>query len=506
MARRWEVGCLAICVIPNTVNQGSRLPLNRQEAVSHRHFTVGTVLPMWLLAAVLGKWVAIQDFLYSIVSGSKYIKTRAHTKSKPQCLPHRYRYAISARTSVTNAMDDKINILMVDDQPGKLLTYEAMLGELGENLIEAHSGMEALECLLKTNIALVLMDVSMPGMDGFETAQMIHDHPRFQNLPIIFISGILVTDLDRLKGYQHGAVDYVSVPVVPELLRARVKVFAELHRKTQQLEMLNARMTALQDEERRRIARELHDSVGQLLAAICMNNASVETESHKLSPSAAKRVAENDAMVKEISRQIRTISHLLHPPLLDEAGLASALQWYVDGFSDRSKIDAKLEMSKNFGRLSDEMELSIFRVVQECLTNIHRHAGSPTAGIRITQDQACVRVEIEDAGKGIPLEKLLALQSSAQTGVGFRGMRERLRRLGGTLQIHSSGHGTRVTAILPVALATAAPAAQEVGSGSLLPEEASVTNQFMRNILIALGMGNDVPAAAQKASPPLTPT
>jgi len=163
-------------------------------------------------------------------------------------------------------------------------------------------------------------------------------------------------------------------------------------------------------------------------------------------------------------------------------------------------------MSKNFGRLSDEMELSIFRVVQECLTNIHRHAGSPTAGIRISQDQACVRVEIEDAGKGIPLEKLLALQSSAQTGVGFRGMRERLRRLGGTLQIHSSGHGTRVTAILPVAVATAAPAAQEVGSGSLLPEEASVANQFIRNILIALGMGNDVPAAAQKASPPLTPT
>src|ERR1700730_182160 len=413
MARRREVGCLAICVIPNTVNQGSRLPLNRQEAVSHRHFTVGTVLPVWLLAEVLGKCDTGFPVFHRI-SGSKYIKTRAHTTSKPPCLPHRYLYAIGARTSVTNAMDDKINILMVDDQPGKLLTYEAMLGELGENLIEAHSGMEALECLLKTNIALVLMDVSMPGMDGFETAHMIHDHPRFQNLPIIFISGILVTELDRLQGYQHGAVDYVSVPVVPELLRARVKVFAELHRKTQQLEMLNARMTALQDEERRRIARELHDSVGQLLAAICMNNASVETEFHKLSPSAAKRVAEKDAVVKEISRQIRTISHLLHPPLLDEAGLASALQWYVDGFSDRSKIDARLEMPKNFGRLSDEMELSIFRVVQECLTNIHRHAGSPTAGIRITQDQACVRVEIEDAGKGILLEKLLALQSSAQ--------------------------------------------------------------------------------------------
>src|SRR3984893_3229287 len=359
MARRWEVGCLAICVIPNTVNQGSRLPLNRQDAVSHRHFTVGTVLPMWLLAAVLGKWVAIQDFLYSIVCGSKYIKTRAPTRSKPQCLPHRYRYAISARTSVRNAMDDKINILMVDDQPGKLLTYEAMLGELGENLIEAHSGMEALECLLKTNIALVLMDVSMPGMDGFETAQMIHEHPRFQNTPIVFVSGIHVTDLDRLKGYHHESVDYVSVLVFPDWFRAKVKVFAELHRKTQQLEMLNARMTTLRDEERWRLARELHDSVGQLLAAISINSSFVEAESHKLSPDAAKRVSENAAMVEETSKQIRTISYLLHPPLLDEAGLASALQWYVEGFSKRSKIEAKLDIPQNFAGLSKEMELSI---------------------------------------------------------------------------------------------------------------------------------------------------
>ena len=359
-------------------------------------------------------------------------------------------------------MDEKINILMVDDQPGKLLTYEAMLGELNENLIKAHSGMEALEHLLKTDIALVLMDVSMPGMDGFETAQMIHDHPRFQNTPIVFISGIHITDLDRLKGYQHGAVDYVSVPVVPELLRAKVKVFAELHRKTEQLETLNARITTLRDEDRRSIARELHDSVGQLLAAIGMNSVVVEAEAGKLSPEAAKRVSENAAMVAEASRQIRTISHLLHPPLLDEAGLASALHWYVEGFSERSKIDARLDIPQVFAGLSKEMELSIFRVVQECLTNIHRHAGSSTAGIRITQDEACLRVEIEDAGKGIPPEKELALGSSAHAGVGLRGMRERLRRFGGTLQIQSKGVGTRVTAVLPVARATAARAAQEV--------------------------------------------
>jgi signal transduction histidine kinase len=372
--------------------------------------------------------------------------------------------ASAKRISQGDVVDEKISILMVDDQPGKLLSYEAMLDQLGENLIKAHSGMEALERLLKTDIALVLMDVSMPGMDGFETAQMIHDHPRFQNTPIIFISGIHMTDLDRLKGYQHGAVDYVSVPVVPELLRAKVKVFAELHRKTQQLEVLNAQMTRLQDEERRRIARELHDSVGQLLAAIAMNGIVVDAESHRLSPDAAKRLLENATMVEEASKQIRTISHLLHPPLLDELGLASALRWYVEGFSERSKIDTTLDIPENFADLSKDTELSIFRVVQECLTNIHRHAASPIAGIRITQDEACLRVEIEDAGKGIPLEKLSAFSSTARTGVGLRGMRERLRLLGGTLNIQSSGRGTRVTAILPVARVAPARIAQDVSS------------------------------------------
>ena len=360
-------------------------------------------------------------------------------------------------------MDEKINILMVDDQPGKLLSYEAILNELGENLIKAHSGREALGHLLNTEIAVVLMDESMPELDGFELAKMIHEHPRFQNTAIIFISGVLLTDLDKLKGYEHGAVDYISVPVIPELLRAKVRVFAELHRKSQQLEMLNTRMTMLQDEERRHIARELHDSVGQLLAAINMNSGVVRAESHRLSPQAAKCVAENAAMVEEINKQIRTISHLLHPPLLDETGLPSALRCYVDGFSERGKIDVKLYIPSDFGRLSNEVELSVFRVVQECLTNIHRHAASPTAAIRITQEDGLLTVEIEDAGKGIPVEKQLALESSAQTGVGFRGMRERLRRLGGTLEIQSNGQGTRVTAILPVVrCATATNSSQEV--------------------------------------------
>src|SRR5918992_1320065 len=134
---------------------------------------------------------------------------------------------------------EPVNILMVDDHPAKLLSYEAILAELGENLIKAGSAREALEHLLRTDIAVILMDVSMPEIDGFELAAMIHQHPRYQKTAIIFVSAVHLTDLDQLKGYERGAVDYISVPVIPELLRAKVSVFAELYRKTHQLERLN---------------------------------------------------------------------------------------------------------------------------------------------------------------------------------------------------------------------------------------------------------------------------
>src|SRR5246127_2234509 len=163
---------------------------------------------------------------------------------------------------------ERVNILMVDDQPAKLLSYEAILAELDENLIKATSGREALEFLLKSDVAVVLMDVSMPEIDGFELASMIRQHPRFHRTAIIFISAVHLTDLDRLRGYERGAVDYISVPVIPELLRAKVTVFVESHRKTLQLEALNRelrrlsnRLMTAQEEERRRFARGLHDGI-----------------------------------------------------------------------------------------------------------------------------------------------------------------------------------------------------------------------------------------------------
>src|SRR6201998_4271805 len=222
---------------------------------------------------------------------------------------------------------EKVNVLMVDDQPAKLLTYEAILADLDENLIAAKSGAEALELLLKHDVAVVLTDVSMPGMDGFELADTIRQHPRFQQMPIIFISAVCVTDFDRLRGYQTGAVDYISVPIVPELLRAKVSVFAELHRRAKQLEALNAELVSLsnsliaaQDNERRRIARALHDGLGQELAAAKMMLGAVN-QPLQSRDGKGQALSEANLMLDHAIKQVRTISHLLHPPLLDEMGL-----------------------------------------------------------------------------------------------------------------------------------------------------------------------------------------
>ena len=172
------------------------------------------------------------------------------------------------------SITESVNILMVDDQPGKLLSYQAILEDLGENLLSATSGKQALELLLTRDVAIILMDVSMPEIDGFELADLIRQHPRFQKTAIIFISAVHLTDLDRMKGYQRGAMDYISVPVVPELLRAKVSVFADLYRKTRELELLNrelekrvlARTEQLRESEEQ--VRRLNDQLQQRVAEL----------------------------------------------------------------------------------------------------------------------------------------------------------------------------------------------------------------------------------------------
>jgi signal transduction histidine kinase len=233
-----------------------------------------------------------------------------------------------------------------------------------------------------------------------------------------------------------------------------VRQTEQLHEANNSLRELTARLLQVQDEERRRIARELHDSIGQMLAAQAMYLSSVAAEARSLSTTAATALKESTELIDQMSRELRTISYLLHPPLLDEAGLASAIQWFAKGFSERSKIRVNLELAPNVGRLSEEFEIALFRIVQECLTNVHRHSGSESATIRLDLSSDGIVLEISDQGRGISPETHIKAAAGRTSGVGIRGMRERILQLGGNVEINSSAQGTAIIARLPVANAS----------------------------------------------------
>ena len=278
-------------------------------------------------------------------------------------------------------------------------------------------------------------------------------------------------DLRRLDLYVRQASDFIERCKIDEKLRESEQRFrvlsasldAEVRARTKELEEKNANLLRqsellrklshdlfrTQDEERRRIARELHDSAGQILAALGMSLDQAVQEAEHAAPMIAKRLGEVQGVVQQLNREIRTTSYLLHPPLLDESGLSSALRVYLEGLNERSEIAVTLDIREDFGRLPGDMELAIFRVVQECVTNIHRHSGSKTALIHVSRSPENIRVEIRDEGTGIPRERLAEIQAGV-SGVGVRGMQERMREFGGAMNIESDGSGTCILVSIPV--------------------------------------------------------
>jgi PAS domain S-box-containing protein len=224
---------------------------------------------------------------------------------------------------------------------------------------------------------------------------------------------------------------------------------AEILEQSEQLRALSGQLLQAQDEERRHIARELHDSAGQTLAALSMDLARMSPDAEHNPVQLATHLEDAKALVQQLTREIRTTSYLLHPPLLDEVGLTSAVRWYTDGFRERSGLDIELRIAEGVGRISPEMELLVFRFVQECLTNVHRHSGSKTALIQIARkaDQICV--EVLDTGTGISQERLAAVFSKG-SGLGIRGICERVRQFRGEVSIESNGSGTKISAVLPL--------------------------------------------------------
>jgi two-component system NarL family sensor kinase len=235
-----------------------------------------------------------------------------------------------------------------------------------------------------------------------------------------------------------------------KLSQSHSELEALILERTAELQRLSQRLLKVQDEERRKLARDLHDSTGQTLAALKINVSLLQED--------CKAESERTAMLSGVAQladqaisEIRTMSYLLHPPLLDEVGFACAAEWYIEGFAKRSGISVAANISTSRARLPKPVEIALFRVLQESLTNVHRHSGASSASIHLHHDDDTVILEIRDFGKGIPRERLLLLQGvGAESGVGLAGMRERLRELNGALEIESDGTGTSMRATVPL--------------------------------------------------------
>jgi signal transduction histidine kinase len=380
-----------------------------------------------------------------------------------------------------------LRILSVDDNDAIRYSVTRYLRESGYYVMEARTGSEALD-LAQQNPDLITLDINLPDIDGYEICRRLKDDAATRDIPVLHISASYVDSGDRVRGLEGGADGYLAEPVDRMELLATVKALlrmrqaqrearsqaaeaekarqqmkqvneslefrvrqrtAELERERLDVQILSSQLLVAQDEERRRISRELHDSTGQLLVALAMNLDRLKTEMITPNSEADALIADTTSLVDEMSRQLRTMSYLLHPPLLDEAGLVSAVKWYVEGFASRSAVEVSLDLPSELGRLPQQMEITIFRLVQESLTNIHRHSGSKTALIRLACDDGSVYLEIADQGKGLTLHPLTN-ECRTRPGVGILGMKERVRRFGGTLEFLSSCDGTTVQAKLPI--------------------------------------------------------
>ena len=366
-------------------------------------------------------------------------------------------------------------VLIADDNSDMRQYLARLLSEQYEVETVAN-GQAAIQSARQHPADLIVSDVMMPIVDGFELLKLLRADERTRTIPVILLSA-RAGEESRVEGMQAGADDYLIKPFSARELLVRISSRleiarlqqdresqlrvgqAELERRvqerthellsaSQELRELSARILQAQDQERRRIARELHDGAGQLLAALGMEASNLANESDRLSSRAAASLGNIRSFVIQMTRDIRTMSHLLYPPLLDEIGLQSAITDYVNGFAERSGIQVSLDLPPTIERLDRDYELSLFRIVQECLTNIHRHSGSKTASIRLGREQGALVLEVRDEGKGIPAQQLSEIQSRG-SGVGIRGMRERALQFSGTISLESDASGTRIHVSMP---------------------------------------------------------
>jgi signal transduction histidine kinase len=360
------------------------------------------------------------------------------------------------------------NILLVDDEPKSLFALRELLSGLGENVITARSGEEALRLALTQDFAVIVLDVRMPGLDGFEAARIFRDRERSQSTPLIFLTAAAQEPGAVFRGYEVGAVDYLIKPVIPEVLRSKVAVFVELYRKSahlkaqirermlaeerarrseERLRALAARLQSIREEERSHIAREIHDELGQVLTGLKMD---LSWLAGRLRSGDPKLIEKCDSMAKLIDttiRKVRDVSAGLRPQVLDEMGLVAAIGWHARDFQRRTGIRCKAQLpAAETPGLDPDLATSAFRIVQEILTNVARHARASRVDLELKVADGLLSLEIADNGIGITEER-----RNNESALGLLGVRERALLFGGDVTIAGApGRGTRVSVSIPV--------------------------------------------------------
>jgi signal transduction histidine kinase len=349
-----------------------------------------------------------------------------------------------------DARASKAKILLVDDEPKSLFALQELLHTLEENLMIAQSGEEALRLALKNDFAVILLDVRMPGIDGFETAKLIRNRERSRLTPIIFLTAAADEMTSMFRGYEVGAVDYLMKPVVPEILKSKVSVFVELHRKSERLKesedklrRLAAHLISVREEERAHIAREIHDELGQVLTGIKMEVGWLQKRLKE--PVLLEKTESMSKLIDSTVQTVRKIATGLRPEMLDDMGLVAAIGWQAKDFQKRTGIRCRVKLPPETTKLDIDVATTAFRIFQEILTNVARHARATRVDIDLGVTDEQVSLDVHDNGVGIAEGDL-----NGRKSLGLLGMHERALLFGGEVSITGTpGHGTRVAVVIP---------------------------------------------------------
>ena len=377
-----------------------------------------------------------------------------------------YRLHSADRGRVEIAGPVTCNVLIVDDDPHMLLALRELLDGPDRKIVVAHSGEDALRCVLKTDFAVILLDVNMPGMDGFAAARLIRSREGARSTPIIFLTGADDDAFSSFRGYKAGAVDYLVKPIVPEVLRSKISVFIDLYRYNvvltresaerkaveenlrraeERVRAFAAHIESVREDERTRLAREVHDELGQTLTGLKMDLSWLEKRLPKGLQSVAGRMKSMLRHVDATIQSVRRISSALRPQVLDDVGLIATLKWQAGEFQLRTGIRCNIDLPAEEPVLERARSTAAFRILQEALANVARHAGATRVDISLRVDTDHFILKITDNGRGATQAEL-----SNPKSLGLLGIRERAFLLGGSVDIEAKGGGgTTVTLSIP---------------------------------------------------------